>query len=114
MKLVQRGPTNAGFEFIVLSTVCCVYSITFYISIGLCAVVLVVERMQGLTERTWVAGVNASEIIIAQICTQSFIVAGQVVLLLCVSIFAFDVSDIECCVFYPIPLLQCVCVSDIQ
>ena len=68
------------------------FSITFGISIGLCAMALIVERNEGLFDRTWVAGVNAAEIVIAQVFSQFFILAVQITLLLLVTIFAFKVK----------------------
>ncbi len=55
---------------------------------------LIVERNEGLIDRTWVAGVNAAEIVIAQVVTQFFILAVQITLLLVVVVFAFKVSEI--------------------
>ena len=67
------------------------YSITFGLSIGLSAVVLIVERNEGLIDRTWVAGVNVPEIIISQVVTQFFILLVQITLLVVVVIFGFKV-----------------------
>ena len=53
---------------------------------------LIVERNEGLIDRTWVAGVNAAEIVLAQVFSQFFILAIQITLLLLVVIFAFKVS----------------------
>ncbi len=60
-------------------------------SIGLTAVALIIERKEGLIDRTWVAGVNATEIIIAQVITQLFILVVQIVLMVVVVLYAFDV-----------------------
>ena len=66
-------------------------SIAFGISIGLCAIALITERNEGLIDRTWVAGVNVVEIIIAQVFTQFFILIIQMTLLIVVLIFGFKV-----------------------
>lgn len=55
---------------------------------------MITERNEGLIDRTWVAGVNITEIIIAQICTQFFILVIQITLLLTVAIFGFKVRII--------------------
>ena len=68
-----------------------VSSITFGISIGLTAVALIVERNEGLIDRTWVAGVSVSEIIISQVVTQVFILLVQITLLVTVVLFGFKV-----------------------
>ena len=68
------------------------YSIMFGFSIGLTALSLVIERKEGLMDRTWVAGVNVSEIIIAQVITQFFVLLVQITLLVTVIVFGFKVS----------------------
>ena len=69
---------------------------TFGISIGLTAVALIVERNEGLIDRTWVAGVNVTEIIIAQVVTQFFILLVQIILLVVIVLYAFKVSLFMC------------------
>lgn len=49
------------------------------------------ERNEGLIDRTWVAGVNVVEIIIAQVVTQFCILLVQMVVLVTVLIFGFKV-----------------------
>ena len=68
------------------------HSMTFGISIGLTAVALIVERNEGLIDRTWVAGVNVTEIIIAQVVMQFFILLVQIILLVVIVLYAFKVS----------------------
>ena len=75
-----------------------VTSITFGISIGLTAVALIVERNEGLIDRTWVAGVSVSEIIISQVVTQVFILLVQITLLVTVVLFGFKVQTLCHCV----------------
>lgn len=53
---------------------------------------LITERNEGLIDRTWVAGVNVAEIIIAQIFTQFFILVVQITLLVVVAVFGFKVT----------------------
>ncbi len=53
---------------------------------------LIVERNEGLIDRTWVAGVNVPEIILSQVITQFFILLVQITLLVTVVIFGFKVS----------------------
>ena len=72
----------------------CSFSIVFGVSIGLCAMALIVERNEGLIDRSWVAGVNAAEVVIAQVFSQFFILAVQITLLLVVSVFAFKVGGV--------------------
>ena len=67
-------------------------SIMFGFSIGLTAISLVIERKEGLIDRTWVAGVNVTEIIVAQMVTQFFVLLIQITLLVTVVVFAFKVD----------------------
>ena len=62
------------------------------ISIGLTAVVLIQERKEGLIDRTWVAGVNVTEVIISQVITQFFILLVQILLMLVFVLFVFKVN----------------------
>lgn len=68
-------------------------SITFGISIGLTAVNLIKERKEGLIDRTWVAGVNVTEIIIAQVVTQFFILLVQISLVVVVIVYGFKIYN---------------------
>lgn len=61
------------------------------ISIGLTAVVLIQERKEGLMDRTWVAGVNVTEIIISQVITQFFILLVQIILMMVFVLWVFKV-----------------------
>jgi len=58
----------------------------------LTSMALLGERNEGLIERSWVAGVNAAEIIIAQIATYVLTIIVQLVLILVVMIYGFKVS----------------------
>jgi len=62
------------------------------ISIGLTAVVLIQERKEGLIDRTWVAGVNVTEVIASQVITQFFILLVQILLMLVFVLFVFKVN----------------------
>ena len=63
----------------------------FGFSIGLTAISLIIERKEGLIDRTWVAGVNVTEIIIAQVLTQFCVLLIQISLLVTVVVFGFKV-----------------------
>jgi len=56
---------------------------------------LIVERNEGLIDRTWVAGVNVTEIIIAQVVTQFFILLVQIILMVVIVVYAFKVSALD-------------------
>ena len=80
----------------------CLLSVTFGISIALTALSLVTERKEGLIDRTWVAGVNVTEMILSQILTQFFVLLVQIILLVVVVIFAFKVTQILLCAAPPL------------
>ena len=67
-------------------------SITFSMSIGLAALLFVIERKEGLLDRTWVAGVNATEMVLAQILTQCITLFVQSMILIILVKFAFKVA----------------------
>ena len=50
------------------------------------------ERKEGLLDRTWVAGVNVTEMVLAQILTQCIILFVQSAILILLVVFAFKVS----------------------
>lgn len=67
------------------------FSITFGISIGLTAVALLIERNEGLLDRSWVAGVNVAELLISQVLTQLIIIIVQIAFMVSVTVWAFKV-----------------------
>ena len=54
---------------------------------------LINERKEGLIDRTWVAGVNVTEIIIAQVVTQFFILLVQISLVVVVILYGFKIYN---------------------
>ena len=70
-------------------------SVTFGISIALTALSFVTERKEGLLDRTWVAGVNVTEMVISQVLTQFFILLVQIFLLVIIVKFAFKVFGLS-------------------
>jgi hypothetical protein len=73
---------------------------TFGISIGLTAVALVVERNEGLLDRSWVAGVNVTELLISQVVTQLIIIIVQISLMVSITLWGFKVCLVETCFVY--------------
>ena len=62
-------------------------------SINLCAIVLIVERKEGLLDRTWMAGVNTTELILSHLLIQTCILLVQTTILLGVSIYGIQVNS---------------------
>ncbi len=67
-------------------------SVIFGITIGSAAISVLLERKDGLIDRTWVAGANGAEIIIAQIFVEFFVFVVQTILVLVVAIAGFKVQ----------------------
>jgi ABC-type multidrug transport system permease subunit len=66
-------------------------SIIFFLAIGLTALMFVVEKKEGLLERSWIAGVTTVEIMLAHIIVKFFIQFIQITLLLIFTNFIFKV-----------------------
>ncbi|CAF4912728.1 unnamed protein product [Rotaria sp. Silwood1] len=67
-------------------------SIIFFLAIGLTALIFVVEKKEGLLERSWIAGVTTIEVMFAHIIVKFFIQAIQIVLVLVFIDFIFKVE----------------------
>nr|QUF59474.1 ATP-binding cassette transporter Abch-like1 [Brachionus angularis] len=67
-------------------------TIIFTLTIGLTGLMFVIEKKEGLLDRSWVAGVNSIEILSAHIASKLIIMTVQIALLLVISIFVFEVN----------------------
>ncbi|CAF1123969.1 unnamed protein product [Rotaria sp. Silwood1] len=67
-------------------------SIIFFLAIGLTALIFVVEKKEGLLERSWIAGVTTIEVMLAHIIVKFFIQFIQIMLLLVFADFIFKVE----------------------
>ncbi|CAF1454547.1 unnamed protein product [Rotaria sordida] len=67
-------------------------SIIFFLAVGLTALIFVVEKKEGLLERSWIAGVTTIEVMFAHIVVKFFIQAIQIILLL---VFADVIFKVE-------------------
>lgn len=55
-----------------------ILSITYFMAVGLTALSFIIERKEGLLERSWVAGVTATEVMLAHVAAQFVIMVIQV------------------------------------
>lgn len=69
------------------------FSIVFFLAVALTSSVLIIERMEGLLDRSWVAGVTPGEILFSHVITQFVVMCGQTALVL---IFMILVFGVEC------------------
>ncbi|CAF2587733.1 unnamed protein product [Rotaria sp. Silwood2] len=67
-------------------------SIIFFLAIGLTALIFVVEKKEGLLERSWIAGVTTIEVMLSHIIVKFFIQFIQIMLLLIFADFIFKVE----------------------
>ena len=55
-----------------------ILSITYFMAVGLTALSFIIERKEGLLERSWVAGVTATEVMLAHVVAQFAVMLVQV------------------------------------
>ncbi|TRY76558.1 hypothetical protein TCAL_02660 [Tigriopus californicus] len=67
--------------------------IIFFLALSLTGDIFVTERRDGLLDRSWIAGVLPSEILISHVFTQFLVLAGQTAITL---VFIFLVFHIKC------------------
>lgn len=64
----------------------------FFLAVALTSSALIVERMEGLLDRSWVAGVSPGEILFSHVVTQFVVMVGQTALVLLFMIIVFGVK----------------------
>lgn len=67
-------------------------SIVFFLAVALTSSALIIERMEGLLDRSWVAGVSPGEILFSHVVTQFVVMCGQTTLVLLFMILVFGVE----------------------
>ncbi|XP_072155467.1 ABC transporter G family member 20 isoform X2 [Bemisia tabaci] len=70
-----------------------ILTIVFFLAVALTSSALIIERMEGLLDRSWVAGVTPLEILFSHVITQFVVMVGQTALVL---IFMIAVFGVEC------------------
>lgn len=82
----------------------------FFAAMALTAITLVLERKDGVFERTLVAGVKTFEFIVSQISTQLLVLAVQVLLSIVTMFYIIDIeSQGSIVLVYLITLMQGMC-----
>ena len=66
-------------------------SIIFFLAIGLTALIFVVEKKEGLLDRSWIAGVTTVEVMLAHIIVKFFIQFIQIILMVLFADVIFEV-----------------------
>ncbi|XP_072165912.1 ABC transporter G family member 23-like [Diadema setosum] len=70
-----------------------IISVIFFLAVGLTSVTFVVERKEGLMDRTWVAGVGTGEVTIAHVSMQFLVIAVQITVVLLFTMFIFKIPN---------------------
>ncbi|OAD53261.1 ABC transporter G family member 23 [Eufriesea mexicana] len=70
-----------------------ILTIVFFLAVALTSSVLIIERTEGLLDRSWVAGVSPAEVLFSHVITQFVVMCGQTALVL---IFMILVFGVEC------------------
>eukprot|EP00095_Tigriopus_kingsejongensis_P012233 snap_masked-scaffold87_size395581-processed-gene-0.4 protein:Tk12233 transcript:snap_masked-scaffold87_size395581-processed-gene-0.4-mRNA-1 annotation:"abc transporter g family member 20 isoform x2" len=68
-----------------------ILSITYFMAVGLTALSFIIERKEGLLDRSWVAGVTATEVMLAHVVAQFVVMVVQVALVLVFMIYVFNI-----------------------
>ncbi|XP_044262651.1 ABC transporter G family member 20 isoform X2 [Tribolium madens] len=69
-----------------------ILTIVFFLAVALTSSALIIERMEGLLDRSWVAGVTPGEILFSHVVTQFVVMCGQTALVLIFMILVFGVQ----------------------
>ncbi|XP_046993217.1 ABC transporter G family member 20 [Schistocerca americana] len=69
-----------------------ILTIVFFLAVALTSSVLIIERMEGLLDRSWVAGVTPFEVLFSHVITQFVVMCGQTALVLIFMIVVFGVQ----------------------
>lgn len=85
MLLAQTYLSNANAYFF--------HSIVFFLAVALTSSALIIERTEGLLDRSWVAGVSPGEILCSHVVTQFVVMCGQTALVLLFMIVVFGVTN---------------------
>lgn len=85
------GPKEPNFTDFAAPGV--ILTILFFLSVALTSGAMLLERNEGLLERSLVSGLTGTEILFAQVITQFVVMVGQTVMVL---IFAFVVFSLTC------------------
>lgn len=69
-------------------------TIIFTLTIGLTALMFVIEKKEGLLDRNWVSGVSTIEVMLAHVAAKILIMSIQIALLIIISYFVFQVTEL--------------------
>ncbi|GAB0090644.1 ABC transporter G family member 23 [Sergentomyia squamirostris] len=70
-----------------------ILTIVFFLAVALTSSALIIERTEGLLDRSWVAGVTPTEILFSHVVTQFVVMCGQTALVLIFMLCVFEVNN---------------------
>ncbi|PBC25293.1 ABC transporter G family member [Apis cerana cerana] len=85
------GPLDPNFTDFAAPGV--ILTIIFFLSVALASGSLLLERNEGLLERSLVSGLTGTEILFGQVITQFTVMTGQSIMVLLVTFVAFDITN---------------------
>ncbi|XP_030080635.1 ABC transporter G family member 23 isoform X2 [Drosophila hydei] len=85
------GTMNPSFTDFVAPGV--ILTIVFFLAVALTSSALIIERTEGLLDRSWVAGVSPAEILFSHVITQFVVMCGQTALVLIFMLVVFGVTN---------------------
>ncbi|XP_065372469.1 ABC transporter G family member 23 isoform X2 [Calliphora vicina] len=85
------GTMNPSFTDFVAPGV--ILTIVFFLAVALTSSALIIERTEGLLDRSWVAGVTPAEILFSHVITQFVVMCGQTTLVLVFMLVVFGVTN---------------------
>ena len=72
-----------------------ILSITYFMAVGLTSISFIIERKEGLLDRSWIAGVTSLEVMLAHVVAQFVVMVVQVGFVLVFMLLVFQVTDME-------------------
>ncbi|XP_055905605.1 ABC transporter G family member 23 isoform X2 [Eupeodes corollae] len=85
------GTMNPSFTDFVAPGV--ILTIVFFLAVALTSSALIIERTEGMLDRSWVAGVSPGEILFSHVVTQFVVMCGQTSLVLIFMLVVFGVTN---------------------
>lgn len=85
------GTMNPSFTDFVAPGV--ILTIVFFLAVALTSSALIIERTEGMLDRSWVAGVSPGEILFSHVITQFVVMCGQTSLVLIFMLVVFGVTN---------------------
>ena len=84
-----------------------ILSITYFMAVGLTSISFIIERKEGLLDRSWIAGVTSLEVMLAHVVAQFVVMVVQVGFVLVFMLLVFQVRRERLVMFLLTFCLRC-------